>query len=222
MARDERPLLIWQNRYRACTRPPVMGPHEAQQRDEPIGVVTREALDGGGRQLARIDRRHERGASDLPDRRGEAVTPPCAPPLDGAAIDADHLGQLPHAQRRCAVPQDRDQHHDRGNVDLGAEEAQRRRRRPRPAAIDRAAKAEAPVVLAPEAAGSATRLAPIVSRMNNAAASLAPGTQSGIGEVAITGEQQLVECGVGQQVSVQVMRPSRLEGADHNGQARTQ
>ena len=48
--------------------------------------------------------------------------------------------------------------------------------------------------------------------MNNAAASLAPGTPSGIGEVAITGEQQLVECGVGQQVSVQVMRPSRLEG----------
>jgi hypothetical protein len=29
-----------------------------------------------------------------------------------------------HAQRRCAVPQDRDQHHDRGNVDLGAEKAQ--------------------------------------------------------------------------------------------------
>jgi hypothetical protein len=58
--------------------------------------------------------------------------------------------------------------------------------------------------------------------MNNAVASLAPGTQSGVGEVAITGEQQLVECGVGQQVSVQAMRPPRLEGADHNGQARTQ
>src|ERR1700693_6148578 len=61
------------------------------------------------------------------------------------------------------------------------------------AAIDRAAEAEAPVVLTPEAAGPATRLAPIVSRMYNAAASLAPGTPSGIGEVAITGEQQLVE-----------------------------
>jgi len=123
---------------------PSDGAHEAQQRDEPIGVVTREALDERGRQPARIDRRHERGASDLPEWcRGKAVTPPCAPPLDGAAIDADHLGQLPHAQRRCTVPQDRDQHHDRGNVDLGAEEAQRRRRRPRPAAIDRAAEAEA-------------------------------------------------------------------------------
>jgi hypothetical protein len=52
-------------------------------------------------------------------QNGVAVS---APPLDGAAIDADHLGQLPHAQGRCAVPQDRDQHHDRGNVDLGAEE----------------------------------------------------------------------------------------------------
>jgi signal transduction histidine kinase len=101
-------------------------------------------------------------------------------------------------------------------------EAQRRRRRPRPAAIDRAAEAEAPVVLTPEAAGPATRLAPIVSRMNNAVASLAPGTPSGVGEVAITGEQQLVECGVGQHVSVQRMRPPRLVGTDHNGQARTQ
>src|SRR5271155_930351 len=151
------------------------GAHEAQQRDQPIGVVTGEALEERGRQPARIDRRHERGASDLPEWcRGEAVTPPCAPPLDGAAIDADHLGQLPHAQRRCAVPQDRDQHHDRGNIDLGAEEAQRRRRRPRPAAIDRAAEAEAPVVLTPEPAGPATRLAPIVGRMKNARATPAP------------------------------------------------
>jgi hypothetical protein len=62
--------------------------HEAQQRDEPIGVVTSEALDERGREPAGIDRRHERGASDLPEWcRGEAVTPPCAPPLDGAAIN---------------------------------------------------------------------------------------------------------------------------------------
>src|SRR6202795_3916583 len=163
------------------------GAHEAQQRDEPISVVTGEALDERGRQPAQIDRGDERGAGDLREwGRGEAVTPPCAPALDGAAIDTDHLGQLPHPQRRCAVPQDRDQHHDRGNVDLGADEAQRRRRRPRPAAVDRAAEAEAPVVLAPEAAGPTTRLAPIVSGMNNAAASLAPRTPSGVGEVAIT------------------------------------
>lgn len=183
-------------------------PDETQQRDETIGVVTGEAFDERGRQPGRIDRRHERGASDLPEWcRGEALTPPCAPALDGAAIDADHLGQLPQARRRCAVPQDRDQHHDRGNVDLTAQEAQRRRRRPRPAAVERAAEAQAPVVLAPEAAGPATRLAPIMSAMNNAAASLAPSTPSGVGEVAITGEQQLVECGVGQHVSVQRMRP---------------
>src|SRR5271169_168595 len=62
------------------------GAHEAQQRDQPIGVVTGEALEERGRQPARIDRRHERGASDLPEWcRGEAVTPPCAPALDGAA-----------------------------------------------------------------------------------------------------------------------------------------
>ena len=40
-----------------------------------------------------------------------------------------------------------------------------------PGAIDRAAEPEASVVLTPEAAGPATRLAPIVSRMNNTAAS---------------------------------------------------
>jgi hypothetical protein len=33
---------------------------------------------------------------------------------------------------------------------------------------------------------------------------------------------ELVECGIGQQVSMQRTRPPRLEGADHNGQARTQ
>src|SRR5271168_5020022 len=90
------------------------------------------------------------------------------------------------------------------------------------AAVDRAAEAEAPVVLAPEAARPATRLAPIGSRMNNAATPCAAGAPCGVGEVAIIGEQQLVECGVAQRVSVQRMRPPRLEGADHNGQARTQ
>src|SRR5271167_2565885 len=221
MARDERPLRIWKGRYRACMRPPVMGPMKRSS------ATSRSASSPAKRSMSAAGSRPGStggmNAARATCQNGVAVnTPPCAPPLDGAAIDADHLGQLPHAQRRCAVPQDRDQYHDRGNVDLGAEEAQRRRRRPRPAAIDRAAEAEAPVVLTPEAAGPATRLAPIVSRMNNAVASLASGTPSGIGEVAITGEQQLVECSVGQQVSVQAMRPPRLVGADHNGQARTQ
>src|SRR6266581_1345775 len=94
--------------------------------------------------------------------------------------------------------------------------------RPRSTAIDRAAEAEAPVVLAPEAAGPATRLAPIGSGMNNAATPRATRTPCGVGEVAIIGEQQLVECGVAQRVSVQRMRPPRLEGIDRNGQAWTQ
>jgi hypothetical protein len=96
------------------------------------------------------------------------------------------------------VLHDRDQHHDRGDVDLGAEEAQRRRRRPRSTALDGTAEAVAPVVLAPEPAGPATRLAPIGGGVNNAAAPRAPRAPSGVGEVAILGEQQLVECGVGQ------------------------
>src|SRR6202049_3574648 len=145
--------------------------HEAQQRDQTIGVVTGEAFDERGRQPVLIDRRHERGASDLPEWcRGEALTPPRAPALDGAAVDPDQLVKFPHAPRCRAVPQDRNQHHDRGDVDLGAEEAQRRRRRPRPTAIDSAAEAEEPVVVAPETAEPATRFAPIGSGMNTATA----------------------------------------------------
>jgi hypothetical protein len=54
-----------------------------------------------------------------------------------------------------------------------------------------------------------------------AAKHTSPGAR-GVGEIRIAGEKHLMECGVGQQVWVQRMRPPRLEGADRNGQARTQ
>src|SRR5260370_11458013 len=69
--------------------------------------------------------------------------------------------------------------------------------------MDCAAEAEAPVVVAPKAAGPATRLAPIRSGMNNATAPRATRAPCGVGKVAIIGEQQLMELGVSQQVSVQ-------------------
>jgi hypothetical protein len=60
------------------------------------------------------------------------------------------------------------------------------------------------------------------SGMENAAAQPAPRASCGIGEVPVIGEQQLMEIGVGQQVSVQGVRPPRREGADYYGQVRTQ
>jgi hypothetical protein len=98
---------------------------EAQQRDEAIGAVTGEAFEQRCRQMLVIDRRQERGARNLPERRcREALAPPPAPALDGAAVNADRLRETFHSGGRHAVPQGRDQHHDGGEIDFAAEEAQ--------------------------------------------------------------------------------------------------
>ena len=177
---------------------------EAQQRDEAIGGVPGEAVEERCRQMLVIDRRHEHGAGNLPERCcREALAPPPPPALDGAAIDADGLREAVDPRCRHAVAQNPHQHHDGGEIDLAAKEAQRWRRRPRPAAVHRTAEAEAPVVLGAEPAGPAARLARITGRMQRAAATHAsPGTRR-VGEIGIAGEQQLMECGVGQQVSIQ-------------------
>ena len=44
--------------------------------------------------------------------------------------------------------------------------------------------------------------------------------RASIGEIAIKGEQQMTECGISQQVSIQRMRPPRHDDADPHGQAR--
>jgi hypothetical protein len=120
------------------------------------------------------------------------------------------------------MPHDRDEHDDRGEVDLGAEEAQRRWRRPRPAAIDSTAEAEAPIMLGPKLDRPATRLARIGGRMQRAAAQRALLGSGRVGEIAVAGEQKIVERGVGQQLSIQRMRPPRFDGARPYGKARTQ
>src|ERR1700739_1918038 len=61
---------------------------EAQQRNEAIGAVTGEAFEQRCRQTFAIDRRHERGARNLPERRcREALAPPHPPALGGASVD---------------------------------------------------------------------------------------------------------------------------------------
>ena len=202
---------------------PGDGPNEAQQRDETIGGIAGEAFEERCRHPLVVDWRHERGASHPPERRcREAVAPPRPPALDGAAVDADGLREAFQPSCRHAVPQGRDQHDDRGEIDLAAEKAQRWRRRPRPATVDRTAEAEASVVLGSEPAGPAPRLARIAGGMQRATAKPASPGACHLGEIAIAGEQQLMECGVGQKVSIQRMRPPHLDGADQHGQARTQ
>src|SRR6516165_1703943 len=57
---------------------------EAQQRDEAIGGVPGEAVEERCRQMLVIDRRHEHGAGNLPERCcREALAPPPPPALDG-------------------------------------------------------------------------------------------------------------------------------------------
>src|SRR6185503_11979701 len=64
------------------------GSKEAQQRDDGVGAVVTEAIEQRSWQGLVLDRRHECGPGDLPERRRrEVVAPPSAPALDGAAID---------------------------------------------------------------------------------------------------------------------------------------
>ena len=162
--------------------------------------------------------------ADLPERgRREVLAPPPPPALDGAAVDADELREPSHPRGRRALPHDRDQHHDRGEIDLAAEEAQRRRRLALAATVARAAEAEAPVVLLARA-GTAGRAACGGYRAECSAPphSAHRPRRAAIGEVPIKDEKQLMECGVGQQGLIQRMRPPRLKVVDHDGQTRTQ
>ena len=97
------------------------------------------------------------------------------------------------------MAQDRDQHDNGGEIDLAAEEAQRWWRLTRPATIDGTAEAETLIVLQPHTAGPAARLAQIAGRMQHTAAQLAVPGPAGIGDVLVTGEQEIMESGIGQQ-----------------------
>ncbi len=193
---------------------------ETEQRDQlhhTGGVPARRAVIGKAfeqrsRQTIPIDRRHERGACDLPERaRCEAVAPPCPPALDRPAIDASQPGQLPYAGGSRALPHDRYEHHHRGEIDFAAEKPQRRRRRPLAAAVHGAAEAETPIVLLAQLAETAAGLAAVARGMQCTVAQCASRASCGLGKIPVDGEQQLVESGAGQQGLVQGMHPSQLE-----------
>src|SRR5271157_5547520 len=173
---------------------------EAQQRKEPLAAAAVKALDQRDRQAIMIDGRHEGGPADLPERaRREGVAPPLSPALDRPAVDADQLGQLSHPRGGRAFPHDRDQHDYRGEIDLAPEKPERRRRSACAATVAGAAEAEAPIMLLAEPGRTATRLAAILGRMQNAAAQRASFLPRRNRDVLIKDEKQLMECGVCQQ-----------------------
>src|SRR5208283_2068640 len=127
---------------------------EAQQRKEPLAAAAVKALDQRDRQAIVIDGRHECGPADLPERaRRKGVAPPLSPALDRPAVDADQLGQLSHPRGGRTFPHDRDQHDDRGEIDLAPEKPQRRRRCAGAATVAGAAEAERQSCSSPSPAG---------------------------------------------------------------------
>ena len=87
------------------------------------------------------------------------------------------------------------------------------RRLPRPATIDRATEAEAPVVLRLQTTGPATWLAVVVGHMQRPTAGYAAFGAAVICKITIDGEQQLVESGIGQQGCVQGRCPLSIRTA---------
>jgi len=198
------------------------GSEEAQQRDEPIGLRAKEAIEQGCRHSIVLDRRHEGGTRRLPERRcREHVAPPTAPALNRAAIDANDLSEPLQSGCCDAVLQHRNQHHDRGEVDAASEKAQRRRRLALAASVHVAAEAEALIVLGAEPARTPARLAPVSRRMPGPAAQLASRGLAGRCQIAVDGEQEIVESGIRQQSCVQDRHLVR-KVLDRDGQARTQ
>ena len=107
-------------------------------------------------------------------------------------------------------------------TDLAAEKAQRWRRCPPPAAVHGAAEAEALVMLPPDRASAATRLAPITGGMHRAAAQGASRAPRHIGKIPINGEQK--GCTIWHRRAEIGTKPCPPQGNpfDDDGQNRTQ
>ena len=130
--------------------------------------------------------------------RRECVPPPSTPAFGGTAVDADNIRQSLQPGDAGPVLQDRDQHDDSRDIDPAAKESQRRRRLSAPATIDRTTEAEALVVLGAKTTPPAARLARISGRVQATAALFATFGSAIIGQIAIAGEQEVVESGIGQ------------------------
>jgi hypothetical protein len=115
--------------------------------------------------------------------------------------------QTRQAGRRDAELHRRDQRYHGGEIDVPTQKAQRRRGSARAAAIHRATEAETLDVFLAEPGRTAARLAVIRTGMQRATAEPAPCRPGGGREVAVEGEQLLMELGVGQHGLVHWVRP---------------
>ena len=134
-----------------------------------------------------------------------------------AKVSSHHLRQRPSvrrsmpssADRRCTRSRRRPllhrggQRHHRGEIDLGAEKAQRWRRCPRAATVHRTAAAETLAGPVTQSGRNPARLAVEPRRMQCAAAFATADLPGGSCNVAIEVEQLLMEFGVVQQGLVQ-------------------
>ena len=163
---------------------------QVQQRNELLPAVAGETLDQRGRQAILIDGRHECGRRRPPERaRHEG---------DGSRRTAPKVAALPPrpaASRRPAP--------DGAEIDLAAEEPERRRRRALATEVHRAAEAQALVGHPTEPNRPAARLASEPRRVQYAATACAPRRARCRRKITVECEEQFVEFGVRQQCSVQ-------------------
>src|SRR5215831_5686521 len=77
---------------------PCNGCEKAQQRYHALGCgAAREAPQDRARKLLLIDRRHEVGTLQLPERGfGESLAPPQPPARNGAAVNPELMGKAGH------------------------------------------------------------------------------------------------------------------------------
>jgi hypothetical protein len=90
-----------------------------------------------------LEKRYQTGASDLPERcLGKVLAPEDLPASDGPTVGAEASGKLADSTWRRPLPQGADQDDDGAQIDLGAEEADRRGCHSLPATVTIAAEAQ--------------------------------------------------------------------------------
>src|SRR3954447_7710576 len=146
---------------------------EAKQPFPAVGVIrpAEEGVEEGPWKGREIDIGGQAGAGHLPEGGvGEEFAPEDLPARDGAPVGAEVSGQLADAAWCRPVAHGGDQDDHDGEVDLSAEEAYRRRRRPLAAPVSLAAEAQSGLVAFGKRVGPAPGLPGVVGAMQSSAA----------------------------------------------------
>src|SRR5579859_4090282 len=122
-------------------------------------------------QAGEFDDRYEMRTCNLPERRlGKVFTPEDLPAGDGPPVGAEACGEVADSPWRGPLSHSADEDDDGAQVDLGPEEAHRRRRRSLPAAVAIAAEAQSEAQWLGKLDGGAARLSGVVGRVQVSAA----------------------------------------------------